>query len=220
MTASTAYAWLTSPTTTWVTPMITPPTRVPHSDPMPPITTASNAKISMFVPVSGSNVLMVPMKTPARAAVAIAMPATVANTGRTLMPTSLAVSTSSDVARTLRPHDVRDSRSCRPDRTTHAVRNAARKSQDTVMLPMWKLASASAPPFSPRGSDVAATCSRFSIMTDSPNVTSTGASTPCRRARPNSSTSRAMPTAKATGSSSGSVYHTGTPSAEDSTSPR
>jgi len=27
-----------------------PPASVPHSDPMPPITTASNAKISEFVP--------------------------------------------------------------------------------------------------------------------------------------------------------------------------
>ena len=35
------------------------------------------------VPVSGSKVPIVPMKTPARAAVATAMPATVANTGRT-----------------------------------------------------------------------------------------------------------------------------------------
>ena len=88
------------------------------------------------------------------------------------------------------------------------------------MLPTWKLASASAPPFSPRGSEVAATCSRFSIMTDSPNVTSTGASTPCRSARPNSSTCRAMPTANAAGSSSGSVTHTGTPKKVDSTRPR
>ena len=68
-----------------------------------------------------------------------------------------------------------------------------------MLLPMWKLASASAPPFSPRGSEVAATCSRFSIMTDSPNVTSTGASTPCRSARPNSSTCRARPAANASG---------------------
>ena len=104
------------------------------------------------MPVSGSKVPIVPMKTPARAAVATAMPATVANTGRTLMPTSRAVSRSSEVARTLRPHEVRDSRNCRPERTAHAVRNAVRNSQDTVMLPMWKLASASAPPFSPRGS--------------------------------------------------------------------
>ena len=58
---------------------------------------------------------------------------------------------------------------------------------------MWKLARASAPPFRPRGSDVAATCSRFSIITDRPKVTSTGASTPCRSARPNSSTCSARP---------------------------
>jgi thiamine pyrophosphate-dependent acetolactate synthase large subunit-like protein len=70
---------------------------------------------------------------------------------------------------------VRDSESCRQDRTAHAVRNAVRNSQDTVIPPvMWKLASVRAPPFSPRGSEVAATCSRFSIMTDSPNVTITG----------------------------------------------
>src|SRR5580700_5991313 len=75
LTASTAYAWFSSPTTTWVMPSATPPARVPHSEPMPPITTASNAKISVSVPVSGSNVPIVPMNTPARAAVAIAMPA-------------------------------------------------------------------------------------------------------------------------------------------------
>ncbi len=62
------------------------------------------------------------MNTPARAAVATAIPITVAKTGRTLMPTSRAVSRSSAVARTLRPQDVRDSSSCRPDRTAHAVR--------------------------------------------------------------------------------------------------
>src|SRR5439155_27249114 len=67
---------------------------------------------------------MVPINTPARAAVATAIPITVAKTGRTLRPTSRAVSRSSAVARTLRPQDVRDSSNCRPDRTAHAVRNA------------------------------------------------------------------------------------------------
>ena len=57
-------------------------------------------------------------------------------------------------------------------------------------------------------------------MTDSPNVTSTGASTPCRSARPNSSSCSAMPAPNAAGSSSGSVTQTGTPSADDRTSPR
>ena len=198
-----------------------PPIKVPHSDPMPPITTASNAKISEFVPWYGSKVPIVPMNTPARAAVATAIPITVAKTGRTLMPTSRAVSRSSAVARTVRPQDVRDSSSCRPDRTAQAVRNAVMNSQDTVIWPpMRKLARASRPPGRPRGSDVAATCSRFSIITDRPNVTSTGASTPPRRARPNNSACSATPTANAAGSSSGSVTQTGTPSAEDSTRPR
>ena len=94
-------------------------------------------------------------------------------------------------------------------------------SQDTVMpLVMWKLASARDPPDRPRGSEVAATCSRFSTITDSPNVTSTGASTPCRSARPKSRSCSAMPTPNAAGSSSGSVTQTGTPSADDRTSPR
>ncbi len=93
-------------------------------------------------------------------------------------------------------------------------------SQDTVMLPIRKLARASAPPFSPLGSEVAATWSRFSIITDRPNVTRTGASTPCRSARPNSSACSSSPAANAAGSSSGSVTQTGTPSAVDSTRPR
>ena len=87
-------------------------------------------------------------------------------------------------------------------------------------LVMWKLASARDPPARPRGSEVAATCSRFSTITDSPNVTSTGARTPCRSARPNSRNCKARPAANATGSSSGSVIQTGTPSADDRTSPR
>ena len=47
-----------------------PPDERPHSEPMPPMTTASNAKISCAGPAYGSKVERIPRKVPASAAVA------------------------------------------------------------------------------------------------------------------------------------------------------
>ena len=62
----------------WATPSTTPPSNVPHSEPSPPITTASNANSSSSPPVEGENGVRAPLKNPASAtapkAIAIAKP--------------------------------------------------------------------------------------------------------------------------------------------------
>ena len=56
MTAERKYCTSICAQTVWATPSTIPPTSVPHSEPMPPITTASNAKISCVGPPNGSKV--------------------------------------------------------------------------------------------------------------------------------------------------------------------
>ena len=85
-----------------------PPNSVPHSDPMPPITTASNAKMSWVGPLTGSNTERMPRKRPPRAAIATAIAVARAYTLRLSMPTSSAASASSAVARITHPARVRD----------------------------------------------------------------------------------------------------------------
>jgi len=128
---------------------------------------------------------------------------------------------SSAIARTLRPHEVRDSTSCRPDSTPHAVRKAATNSHGSVIwLPICKDATPIAPVLNTRSLAVAPTSSRFSIITERPNVTSTVANSPPRSARRSSSTCSPMPTTNAAGRTSGRTYQTGTPSPVESTSAR
>ena len=57
----------------WATPSTMPPRSVPHSEPMPPMTTASKAKISWVGPLAGSNVDRVARKRPAIVAVPTAI---------------------------------------------------------------------------------------------------------------------------------------------------
>src|ERR1043165_4214347 len=59
--------------TVCATPSTMPPSKVPHSEPKPPMTTASNAKISWVGPLAGSKVERMARKAPARAAVATAI---------------------------------------------------------------------------------------------------------------------------------------------------
>ena len=50
-----------------------PPASVPHSEPKPPITTVSNAKISCAPPLYGSKVARIARNAPATVAIAIAI---------------------------------------------------------------------------------------------------------------------------------------------------
>src|SRR5262249_24607093 len=70
--ASTEYCGLICAPTVWATPSTMPPASVPQSEPKPPITTASNAKISCVGPENGSKVERIARNIPATAAVATA----------------------------------------------------------------------------------------------------------------------------------------------------
>ncbi len=76
-----AYGTLTCDTTTWVTPSSMPPSSVPHSEPRPPMMTASNAKISVSAPSVGYTPVVTAFSVPASAAAAMAIPVTDANNG-------------------------------------------------------------------------------------------------------------------------------------------
>ena len=101
-----AYGTLTCETTTWVMPSSMPPSSVPHSEPRPPMITASNAKIRVSAPSVGYTPVVTAFRVPASAAAAIAIPVTDANSGRTRIPCSRAMAWSSEVARTRRPQAV------------------------------------------------------------------------------------------------------------------
>ena len=84
--------------------------------------TASKAKISRAGPALGSNDVELPSARPARATVAKAIAAAIPNTWRVFTPAIDAASWSSADARMARPIAVRERKSCRPVRTTTAVR--------------------------------------------------------------------------------------------------
>src|SRR6185436_20771496 len=80
--ASSAYCGSRWPPIVCATPSTMPPTSVPHSEPVPPITTASNAKISWVGPLDGSKVERIARNVPASAAVATAIAVARAYTAR------------------------------------------------------------------------------------------------------------------------------------------
>ena len=108
--------------TVCATPRTMPPTSVPHSEPSPPMITASNAKMSWVGPLVGSKQEWMARNAPASVGGAhrdrrrARVDATSAGT-----PTSSAVSGSWAVARISRPNAVRRSKSCSPPSTATAT---------------------------------------------------------------------------------------------------
>ena len=80
-----------------------PASSVPHSEPSPPMITASKPKMSRAGPTDGENVVRIARKTPAIATVASEIAIARLYTRRLLIPTSDAVRWSSEVARSARP---------------------------------------------------------------------------------------------------------------------
>src|SRR5206468_5637528 len=130
----------------WATPRITPPARVPHSDPSPPMMTASNANSSRSGPLLGTKVVRIPRNTPATAtmpsAIAIASPYRL----RLLIPISSAASWSSDVARNARPSDVRLTKSWRPTRISTATTKVMSGNHPIASPPPIAILAVSIPP--------------------------------------------------------------------------
>src|SRR5690606_30852913 len=166
----------------WVTPSTMPPSSVPQSEPRPPITTASNAKISRDGPVAGSKDERIANISPASATVAKAMAVATPYTCRLSAPTRFAVSRSSEEARSIRPSPVRDRNTWMPASTAQASRNVTSGSQPTVMEPAsWNEEVANAPPSKVRVSAEKISRSTFCSTIESPNVTSSVASGPDER---------------------------------------
>ena len=65
--------WIDLGSDVWATPRTMPPTRVPQSEPMPPMTTASKAKISWVGPDEGEKLDRIPKNVPAMVTVPTAM---------------------------------------------------------------------------------------------------------------------------------------------------
>ena len=114
------------------------------------MTTASNAKIRVSVPSVGYTPVVTAPSVPASAAAAIAMPVTVANSGRTRMPCRRAMATSSDVARTRRPQPVNRSAALSPPITTSARTSFSTESQGSTRPPRCAADTSMLPAGTPR----------------------------------------------------------------------
>ena len=98
------HCWLA---TFCTTPRTMPPANVPHSEPIPPMTTASKANSSRNPPDVGENVVREPSKKPASATAPKAIDIAPAYRRLSLMPISCAVAGSSD-SRPKRPAESRE----------------------------------------------------------------------------------------------------------------
>src|SRR6266446_3733227 len=132
----------------WATPRIMPPARVPHSDPSPPMMTASKANSSRSGPLLGPKVVRMPRKTPATPTMARARAMATPYRRRLSIPISSAASWSSEVARSARPSDVPLMNSWRPITISTATTNVMSGNQPIASsLPIAMLAVSILPGF-------------------------------------------------------------------------